>query len=83
MRNYGNWGEWHFYQLPINRALDAQKTNEQYFAYIDMFKDMKLPALSFVSKTAVMQHAYESFGAGVRADGLVSPNESTQSKPWL
>lgn len=80
MRNYGNWGEWHFYQLPVNRALDAKRTNEQYFEYIDMFKDMKLPALSFVSKTAVMMHAYESFGAGVRADGLVSPNESTQSK---
>ena len=80
MRNYGNWGEWHFYQLPVNRAIDAKKTDEQFFEYIDMFKDMKLPTLSFVSKTAVMQHANERFGAGVRADGLVSPNESTQSK---
>lgn len=80
MRNYGNWGEWHFYQLPINRAIDAKKTNEQYFEYIDMFKDMKLPALSFVSKPDVMKHANELFGAGVRADGLVSPNEATQSK---
>ena len=80
MRNYGNWGEWHFYQLPVNRAIDAKKTDEQFFEYIDMFKDMKLPALSFVSKTSVMQHANERFGAGVRADGLVSPNESTQSK---
>ena len=78
MRNYGNWGEWHFYQLPVNRALDAKRTNEQYFEYIDMFKDMKLPTLTFVSKTDVTKHALETFGAGVRADGLVSPNESGQ-----
>lgn len=78
MRNYGNWGEWHFYQLPINRELDAKRTNEQFFEYIDMFKDMKLPALSFVSKTDVAKHALENFGAGIRADGLVSPNESSQ-----
>lgn len=80
MRNYGNWGEWHFYQLPVNRALDAKRTNEHYFAYIDMFKDMKLPALSFVSKPDVTRHALETFGAGVRADGLVSPNEASQHK---
>ncbi len=78
MRNYGNWGEWHFFQLPINRELDAKRTNEQFFEYIDMFKDMKLPTLSFVSKTDVAKHALETFGAGIRADGLVSPNESTQ-----
>lgn len=73
MRNYGNWGEWHFYSLPINRELDAKRTNEQFFKYIDMFKDVKLPTLTFVAKPDVVKHALETFGAGIRGDGLVNP----------
>lgn len=80
MRNYGNWGEWHFYKFPINEKLDKQKTNKEFFAYIDMFKDMRLPALSFVAKPEVTKHALETFGAGIRGDGLVSPAETDKHK---
>ena len=80
MRNYGNWGEWHFYRFPISEKLDKEKTNEQFFAYIDMFKNMRLPALSFVAKPDVTKHALETFGAGIRGDGLVSPAEMDKHK---
>ena len=40
-----------------------------------MFKDMRLPALSFVAKPDVTKHALDTFGAGIRGDGLVSPAE--------
>lgn len=80
MRNYGNWGEWHFYNMPTNRALDAKRTNEQYFSYIDMFKNMRLPALSFVALPDVTKYATETLGAGVRADGLVAPAEMDKHK---
>lgn len=80
MRNYGNWGEWHFYRFPISEKLDKEKTNEEFFAYIDMFKDMRLPALSFVAKPDVTKHALETFGAGIRGDGLVSPAEMDKHK---
>lgn len=80
MRNYGNWGEWHFYKFPISDKLDKQRTNKEFFAYVDMFKDMRLPALSFVAKPDVTKHALDTFGAGIRGDGLVSPAEMDKHK---
>ena len=80
MRNYGNWGEWHFYNMPTNRALEAQRTNAEFFSYIDMFKNMRLPALSFVARPDVTKYATETLGAGVRADGLVAPAEMDKHK---
>lgn len=74
MRNYGNWGEWHFYRLPVNRKLDAQRTQRQLFDLIDMWKNVDLPLLSFVARSDVSEYALKTLGAGIRGDGIMNPN---------
>ncbi|MBP3360887.1 MAG: beta-galactosidase [Clostridia bacterium] len=73
MRNYGNWGEWHFYQLPVNRELASKRSQKELFELIDMWKNVRLPLLSFVARRDVSQYALDTLGAGVRADGVMNP----------
>lgn len=75
MRMYGNYGEWHFYTLPVNREINLKRTNEQFFELIDLYKNVKLPTLTFVAKPAGIKYALEKYGSGVRGDGLMNPNE--------
>lgn len=74
MRNYGNWGEWHFYRLPVNRKIAAERTQKQLFELIDMWKNVDLPLLSFVARSDVSDYAYKTLGAGIRGDGIMNPD---------
>ena len=74
MRNYGNWGEWHFHQLPVNRKLASERSQHELFELIDMWKGVQLPLLSFVARSDVSQYALETLGAGIRGDGVMNPN---------
>lgn len=75
MRNYGNWGEWHF----SSSVFDGYKAEHTYTAedltnLVDMFKDFKLPLLMFTSNTNALNYAVDKYGTGVRVDGVLNPD---------
>lgn len=77
MRSYGNWGEWHF-----GGALTSETANKATEAYdmsvrkymVDVFKNFRLPLAMFTNKTEPLIYAMDTLGAGIRVDGIMSPD---------
>ena len=76
MRNYGNWGEWHFTSSVFNEYREKYPyTSKDLTNLVDMFKDFKLPLLMFTSNTASLNYAVDNYShIGVRVDGVLNPN---------
>lgn len=89
MRNYGNWGEWHF--SSFNDVIKAHSyyddsgvlqtyTQEDFNSLVDMFKNFRLPLAMFTAQTAQLTYAAEKYNAGTRVDGTMSPNLSDEHR---
>ena len=77
MRNYGNWGEWHFDSSVFKEYKEqeqAQYTKEDFRSLVDMFKDFRLPLAMFTSNTDALNYAVDTYNAGVRVDGTLNPD---------
>lgn len=83
MRNYGNWGEWHFSSFNdviknhsyYDENGNLQTYTEQDFKnLVDMFENFRLPLAMFSANTNMLTYAFSKYGAGMRVDGTLSMN---------
>jgi len=77
MRNYGNWGEWHFASDAFKEYLaqeQAKYTKEDFRKLVDMFKNFRLPLAMFTSNTDALNYAIDTYNTGVRVDGTLNPD---------
>lgn len=77
MRNYGNWGEWHFDSSIFSdykKQEEAQYSKEDFRSLVDMFKNFRLPLAMFTSNTDALNYALDTYNTGVRVDGTLNPD---------
>lgn len=89
MRNYGNWGEWHFSSFndviknhsyyDEDGALQVYTTDD-FKNLVDMFKNFRLPLAMFTSRTEMLNYALQEYNTGMRVDGTMNPHLSDEHR---
>lgn len=82
MRSYGNWGEFHVGGLESRDGTDDSQPIgfEAMKKHIDLWKNARIPLNCFVANKNAYEYAIETYGTGIRMDGVMRVSSSDFKK---